>query len=251
MTLSVIVNGANGKMGTLACQLFETSDEFSLVAALGREDALAEAILRTKADIVVDLTNAQSVYQNALTIIEHGAHPVIGTSGLRDDEIATLTQRCVAKKCGGIIVPNFSLAAVLMMRFSAMAAAFFPEAEIIEIHHQQKQDSPSGTAMKTAEMIAKARTMSRNILPSREVVPGTRGGVYHDVPLHALRLPGVLAKQEVIFGGQGETLTLSHNTLSRECFMPGLRLACLRVVTLNTLYYGLEHIIPTAEDSND
>lgn len=243
MKISVIVNGANGKMGALACKTIQEHPDFLLVASLGRHDQLDEAIADTNASIVVDLTRADCVYENALTIIQNGAHPVIGTSGLIDNQIKILRQLCAEKNLGGIIVPNFSIAAVLMMRFAADAARLLPEVEIIEAHHQQKLDAPSGTAMKTAEMIAAARQGKKNQLMLKELLPGARGATYHDINIHSLRLPGVLARQQVIFGNMGETLTITHDSIDRSSFMPGLVLACQRVQQLDTLYYGLEHLI--------
>lgn len=245
MSTRVIVNGARGKMGVLACEALEANPDFELVARLGREDDLARTIGDTQATIVVDLTRADCVYANSLIIINSGAHPVIGSSGLKDAEIDHLNLLCQKKCLGGIIAPNFSIAACLMMRFSAEAAAFFPEVEIIEAHHQQKLDAPSGTALKTAEMIAHARKASKNELPLRELIPGARGASHHQVNIHSLRLPGILARQQVIFGSLGETLTISHDSMDRASFMPGVILACQRVLTLDRLYYGLEHVLFT------
>lgn len=243
MPSRVIVNGAQGKMGSLACLTLANHPDFKLVASLGRSDDLRKAIVETEADIVVDLTRADSVFANTLVIIEGGAHPVIGTSGLVDGQIEELQALCRKKKLGGIIVPNFSIAALLMMRFSAQAARFFPEVEIVETHHQQKLDAPSGTALKTAEMIAKARTTAKNELALHELIPGARGCSHQNVNIHSLRLPGVIARQQVIFGGPGETLTISHDSMDRVSFMPGLVLACQEVPHLDSLYYGLEHLL--------
>ena len=162
---------------------------------------------------------------------------------LFSEEIHTLQQACEQKQLGGIIVPNFSIGAILMMRFAAEAAKFLPEAEIIETHHQQKLDAPSGTAMKTAEMIAAARQNAKQDLLLKELVPGARGGSHHNVNIHSLRLPGVLARQQVIFGNLGETLSITHDSIDRACFMPGIILACQQVQTINNLYYGLEHFL--------
>ena len=243
MKIRVIVNGARGKMGSLACETIGKHPSFELVAGLGRSDDLQTAIKETKAQIVVELTRADCVYANSLAIINHNAHPVIGTSGLLPLQIQKLQRLCVEKKLGGIIVPNFSIAAVLMMRFAAVAARFFPEVEIIEAHHQQKLDAPSGTALKTAEMIAEGRANKKNELPLKELVSGARGASYHDVNIHSLRLPGVLARQQVIFGHVGETLTIAHDSIDRSSFMPGLILACERVQQLNTLLYGLDPLL--------
>lgn len=239
----VIVNGAKGKMGLLACETLNNHDEFELVAQLGKEDNLAQAIENTKAQIVVDLTRADCIYQNAFTIINHGAHPVIGTSGLLTDQIKELTTLCESQRLGGIIVPNFSISAVLMMIFAAKAAEYLPEVEIIEAHHQQKLDAPSGTALKTAEMIATARKKPKNKLNLKELIPGARGGSHHDVTIHSLRLPGIIARQQVIFGSIGETLTITDDCIDRRCFMPGIILACQKVLGLTTLLYGLEHLL--------
>lgn len=239
----VIVNGANGKMGTLACKTLQEHSDFQLVASLSRHDDLHAAIASTHAQIVIDLTNADCVYQNSLTIINQGAHPVIGSSGLLEEQIQMLRQLCEEKKLGGVIAPNFSISALLMMRFAADAARLLPEVEIIEAHHQQKLDAPSGTAIKTAEVIANARRMPKATLPLKELLPGARGATHHDVNIHSLRLPGILARQQIIFGNVGETLSITHDTIDRSSFMPGLVLACQHVSQLNTLYYGLEHLL--------
>jgi 4-hydroxy-tetrahydrodipicolinate reductase len=243
MNTPVIVNGANGKMGLMACKTIEDHPDFQLVARLGREDDLGAMIAKTNASIVIDLSRADCVYENTLTIINNNAHPVIGTSGLLDEQITSLQQLSLEKKLGGIIVPNFSISAVLMMQFAAHAAKFLPEVEIIEAHHQQKLDAPSGTAIKTAEMIANARKDPKNELPIKEIIKHARGAEYLDVNIHSIRLPGFLASQQVVFGSQGETLTITHNSIDRSAFMPGLLLACRCVSTLDTLYYGLEKLI--------
>lgn len=243
MSIRVIVNGANGKMGSLASETLNNHSEFELVAKLGRHDDLAQVINETKAQIVVDLTRADSVYSNCLTIMKQGARPVIGTSGLLPKQIEELTKFCEKSDLGGIIVPNFSISAVLMMLFAAKAAEYFSEVEIIETHHQQKLDAPSGTALKTAEMIAAARKNPKNKLKLKELIPGARGGTHCDINIHSVRLPGVLARQQVIFGNTGETLSITDDSRDRSCFMPGVLLACEKVLTLDTLVYGLEHLL--------
>lgn len=243
MLTRVIVNGAKGKMGSLACETLKNHQEFDLVAKLGKEDNLAEAINDTQAQIVVDLTRADCVYQNCMTIINHKAHPVIGSSGLLPDQIKELAALCEHHRIGGIIAPNFSISAVLMMIFAAKAAEYFSEVEIIEAHHQQKLDAPSGTALKTAEMIAAARKTPKNKLDLKELIPGARGGSHCDVNIHSLRIPGVVARQQVIFGSIGETLTITDDCIDRRSFMPGIILSCQKVSGLTTLLYGLEHIL--------
>lgn len=247
MTIPVIVNGAQGKMGAIATKTLTEHPDFSLVATLGRKDNLSETINKTGAKIVVDLTNALSVYENTLTIINSNAHPVIGTSGLMENQIVQLQTLSSNKKLGGIIVPNFSIGAILMMQFACKAAQLLPNVEIIEAHHQQKVDAPSGTAIKTAEMIANAKK-TKNITndtnhPNHELIKNARGANYQNIPIHSIRLPGFLAHQQVIFGNIGETLTITHNSIDRNCFMPGLILACQTVSKLDKLIYGLENII--------
>ena len=243
MTIRVAVNGANGKMGHIACEAIEKHPFFELIARLGRHDNLEQMLSELKPDIVIELTQADCVYKNSLAIIKGNANPVIGASGLLPEQIELLQDLCREKKLGGIIVPNFSLAAVLMMRFAAMAAALFTEVEIIEAHHQQKLDAPSGTALKTAEMIAEARVGQKNKLPLNLLLEGARGAIHEEVPIHSLRLPGVLARQQVIFGSPGETLTITHDSIDRSSFMPGLILACEGVKKIQTLVYGLEHFL--------
>lgn len=243
MSISVVINGANGKMGAMACATLENHPKFDLVAKLTRADDLAKSLQELKPKIVVDLTTAESVYANTLTIMQHDAHPVIGTSGLVDKQVHELTILAENKQLGGIIVPNFSIGAVLMMQFAKAAAKFMPEVEIIEAHHQQKLDAPSGTALKTAEMIAAARTTSKNQLETRDVVANARGAEYQETNIHSIRLPGFLASQQVIFGNTGETLTISHNSIDRSAFMPGLILACQAVTQQSTLIYGLDNLI--------
>lgn len=243
MSIRVIVNGAQGKMGLLACETLQQHPDFELVGQLSRHDNLRAAIAAARADVVVDLTRADCAYDNSLAIIDSGAHPVIGTSGLLPAQMTELTRLCAEKKLGGIIVPNFSIGAVLMMQFAAAAARFLPDVEIIESHHQHKFDAPSGTAMKTAELIAAARKNEAEIHPEHELLTGARGGTHHGIHVHSLRLPGVVAKQEVIFGSTGETLTLSHNSIDRISFMPGIVLCCQKVSSLQGLYYGMEHLL--------
>ncbi|CAM2841384.1 4-hydroxy-tetrahydrodipicolinate reductase [Legionella worsleiensis] len=243
MSIRIIVNGAQGKMGSLACETLANHPDFELVAQLTKQDNLAEAITKNSAQIVVDLTRADCVYNNTQTIIQNGACPVIGTSGLITEQIHELTNACESRQLGGIIVPNFSIGAVLMMSFAAKASEYLSEVEIIETHHQNKLDAPSGTALKTAEMIASARKNKKNTLVLKELIPGARGGTYQDINIHSLRLPGVLARQEVLFGNLGETLSITHDSIDRRCFMPGVILACQKVLGLNTLIYGLEHVL--------
>lgn len=243
MSIRIVVNGAKGKMGTLACETLKKHPHFQVVGELTRGDSLAEALKTLNPQVVLELTNAESVFENSLTIIQQSIHPVIGATGLNPEQIKTLTTLSQEKHLGGLIVPNFSISALLMMQFAATAAKYFPEVEIIEAHHQQKLDAPSGTAIKTADMIANARKEKKNTLTMKSCLPGARGATYQDINIHSIRLPGILARQQVIFGNMGETLSITHDSIDRQSFMPGVILACQRVLELKTLAYGLEHVL--------
>jgi len=244
MTIRVLVNGAQGKMGQAVIQAIKLDASLSLVGQTGRSHLLAAEIRNTKAHVVVDFTQADVAMKNALTIIESGAHPVIGTSGLIHQDVKELQQRCKDLTLGGIVAPNFSLGAVLMMKHAQEIVKYFPAVEIIELHHAGKLDSPSGTAVRTAEMLQAARTTTpERPTNTRETLPHARGANYCDIPIHSVRLPGMVANQQIIFGGVGETLTLRHDTIDRQCFMPGVILACKKVITLKELVYGLENML--------
>ena len=196
------------------------------------------------ARVVVDFTHPGCALANAEAIIGAGAHPVIGTTGFSPEQIVTLQQQCEALGLGGLIAPNFAIGAVLMMRFAAEAARHLPHVEIIELHHDAKAEAPSGTAIKTAELIAAARPQAPTPkVQSRERSPGALGARGYPVPIHSVRLPGHVAHQEVILGGLGESLRIRHDSISRESFMPGVVLAIKRVPTLKQLFYGLEHLL--------
>jgi len=242
MTIRVLINGAGGKMGQAAVKAISDDAALALVGQTGRHDNLAAEIKASKAQVVVDLTNAEAVWKNAEIIIKAGAHPVIGTSGLLKEQVQKLQDQCTQLKLGGIIAPNFSLGAVLMMKHAQEMAKYFPQVEIIEMHHDDKLDSPSGTAVRTAEMLATTRNPVAK-KSNKEVVPGARGAFYQDIHIHSIRLPGLVAHQQIIFGGTGETLTLRHDSIDRLCFMPGIILSCKKVIELSTLVYGLESIL--------
>ena len=196
-----------------------------------------------KPDVVVDFTLASSGFNNTQIILNNGACPVVGTSGFVEEQVEQLQQLSRDKKLGGLIAPNFSVGAVLMMKFAAEAAKYLPDAEVIEAHSPQKEESPSGTGIRTAEMIGTARTKAAMATSDKELVEGARGATVADVPLHSIRLPGVIAQQTVFFGGLSETLKIEHNSQHRESFMPGVCLACKKVVEHEELVYGLEHLM--------
>jgi 4-hydroxy-tetrahydrodipicolinate reductase len=243
MTIRVLINGAKGRMGLAAVNAVSDDNELTLCGTCSREDDLAAAIKASKADVVVDLTNADAVKNNLQIIIDANVHPVIGTSGLVMADILNFQQQCKTLKLGGILAPNFSLGAVLLMKHAREMAKYFSHVEIIEMHHDGKLDSPSGTAMRTAEMIAENFLPQTTSPRQRETIPGARGAAHHKIPIHAIRLPGLVAHQQVIFGGTGETLTLKHDSIDRIAFMPGIRLACKKVGALDGLYNGLEYIL--------
>lgn len=243
MSLKIIINGAFGRMGIMTATTIEKNPEFELVAKLAKDDDLYSSIQKTKANIVIDFTLASTVYENTKTIITAGAHPVIGTTGLTNEQIQECQSMCHDKKLGGIIAPNFSLGAVLMMKYASDAAKYMSQVEIIEFHHDGKEDAPSGTALRTAELIAKNLSNKTFLKAKKENIPGSRGANAHNIPIHAVRLSGFVASQQVIFGNTGETLKISHDTINRECFMPGIVLACQKVTQLKELIVGLENIL--------
>lgn len=246
MAIRIIVNGAHGKMGQPCVRAIEADPDLILAGEAGRQDDLARMIQKNQADVVVDLTNAESVLHNVETIIEAGARPVIGTTGLLKEQILLVQKKCRTLQRGGVIAPNFALGAVLMMKHAKEMARYFSSVEIIEMHHDRKIDSPSGTAIRTAELLSEtlAENPSNNpTLGLKETLKGARGACYEQIPIHAIRLPGLLAEQQIIFGGMGETLTLKHSAIDRSCFMPGIILACKKVMVLQELVYGLENIV--------
>jgi 4-hydroxy-tetrahydrodipicolinate reductase len=245
MAINIIVNGHKGKMGQEAVRAIEAAPDLHLVGTADAGDDIVALIKAKKAQVVLDFTRADAVYNNSKLIISAGAHPVIGTTGLTVEHIQELKIACNAKKLGGLIIPNFSIGAVLMMKYAQDAARYFSDVEIIELHHNQKQDSPSGTAMRTAAMIAENRNTKNKAseIETKEIIPGARGALAYDIPIHSVRLSGLVAHQEVIFGGEGETLILRHDSIHRQSFMPGVCLACKKVVELDNLLEGLESIL--------
>lgn len=240
----VAVFGARGKMGAEVCRAVEAADGLELVAALdvGDDHAAAEA-----ADVVVDFTHPESVMANLAWCIEHGIHAVVGTTGFTEERLATLrTQLAQAPNVGILIAPNFSIGAVLMMHFAERAAVFYASAEIIELHHAGKADAPSGTGAATAERIAAARTKAGLPAPpdaTVQEVAGARGADIHGIRTHSVRLRGLVAHQEVLFGDEGETLTIRHDSLHRSSFMPGVIAGVRAVSSRPGLTVGIESIL--------
>ncbi len=226
----VAVAGAFGRMGAITCVTLNETQEFNCVAQWGRNDDLSLGIQSSKPDVVVDFTLPDCVFDNALTYVECGVPFVIGASGLTAVQIQQLAQSCKQKKCGALVVPNFSIAAVLMMRFSQLAVKHFPNVEIVECHHDKKVDAPSGTARHTAELLMS--TQGRDATREES-----------DIPIHSVRLPSLFAHQAVVFQGVGEQLTIKHDAYDRSSMMPGVLLACRRVAGLNGLHVGLESVL--------
>ncbi|MCZ1007187.1 4-hydroxy-tetrahydrodipicolinate reductase [Streptomyces lydicus] len=244
--LRVAVLGAQGRIGSEAVRAVEAADDMELVAGLGRGDKL-ETLVEAGAQVVVELTNPGAVMGNLDFCVRHGIHAVVGTTGWTDERLAQLRTSLAASPGAGVLIaPNFSIGAVLTMRFAQQAARFFESAEIVELHHPKKADAPSGTAARTAHLIAEAREEA-GCAPQPDAtttaLDGARGADVDGIPVHSVRLRGLLAHQEVLLGGEGETLTIRHDSLHHSSFMPGILLGVRRVVTTPGLTVGLENFL--------
>jgi 4-hydroxy-tetrahydrodipicolinate reductase len=234
-------------MGSAACAAVEAADDLELVARLGSSDPL-RALTDAKVEVAVDLTRPDAVMANLRFCVEHGIHAVVGTSGFADERLATLRDWLAdAPGVGVLVAPNFAVGAVLMMRFAEQAARFFESVEIVELHHPDKADAPSGTARRTAEVVAAARRdAGLGPMPdaTASALDGARGARVEGVPVHSVRARGLVAHQEVILGTTGETLTIRHDSYDRESFMPGVLLAIRKVDSLeHSPTVGLEHLL--------
>ena len=244
--IKVGVLGARGRMGAEVVAAVEAAADCQLVAALDLGDSL-DQLASSGAQVVVDFTTPDSVMANLEFLITHKIHAVIGTTGFDDTRLAKLKSLSSAHpEVGVLIAPNFAIGAVLMMEFAAKAAKYFESAEIIELHHPNKVDAPSGTASRTAELIAAARKEAK--LPAMPdatstSLDGARGALVGDVPVHSVRLRGLVAHQEVLFGGLGETLSIRHDSLDRAGFMPGVLLGIRSVISRPGVTFGLEHFM--------
>jgi 4-hydroxy-tetrahydrodipicolinate reductase len=239
--VNVGVLGAKGRMGGEVCRAVEAADDLTLVAAV---DAGDDREPLRAAEVVVDFTAPSVVMDNLKWCIEAGLHCVVGTTGFTDERLAELTSWLSAAPGVGVLVaPNFGIAAVLMMRFAAQAAPYFDSVEIVELHHPNKVDAPSGTARRTAELISQAREGKPSPDATTQELDGARGAEVSGVRVHAVRLAGLVAHQEVLLGGDGETLTLRHDSLSRESFMPGVLLAVRGVGERPGLTVGIDGLL--------
>jgi 4-hydroxy-tetrahydrodipicolinate reductase len=241
--IKVGVLGARGRMGSEVVKAVTESKDCELVASLDQGDSL-EALVTAGAQVVVDFTTPDVVMGNLEFLIKNNIHAVVGTTGFSDDRLAQLNDWLAANpKAGVLIAPNFAIGAVLMMEFAEKAAKFFESAEIIELHHPNKVDAPSGTAARTASLISDARKKANlPAMPDATTtsLDGARGANVGDVPVHSVRLRGLIAHQEVLFGGLGETLTIRHDSLDRAGFMPGVLLGVRQVSSHPGLTVGLE-----------
>ena len=255
MTIKVIIAGFKGKMGSTAVQMVKDDQELELAALLdpfaAEEEVDGVPVFQSKEDLVgfeadvwVDFTTPKFAYENTRFALENGFAPVVGTTGFSPEEIQELTSLSEEKKLGGLIAPNFAIGAILLMQFATQAAKYFPHLEIIELHHDKKKDAPSGTAVKTAELVSQVRTsLQQGAADEEELITGARGAAFDGFRIHSVRLPGLVAHQEVIFGAQGEGLTIRHDSYDRISFMSGVNLGIKEVVEREKLVYGLEHLL--------
>jgi len=261
--IRVAVSGAMGRMGREVCRTVLATEGLQLVDAfdsLGKGEDMGiflgmggtginvrqltpQTLGENTPHVMVDFTTPLAVMQNITVALQGGVRPVVGTTGITEVDLAMIGELVQKSGIGAFVAPNFALGAVLLMKFAATAARYFPQVEIIELHHDQKIDAPSGTALKTAQMIAASRLQQTVQREELLKLPGVRGGVQDGVHIHSVRLSGLVAHQEVIFGGQGQTLTLRHDSYDRSSFMPGVILAVKKVMTMQELVYGLENVL--------
>jgi len=269
--IPVVVNGAGGKMGREVIKAVSASPDMMLVGAVDRnpnyrgqdvgelagcgaleipvlddlQSVLVLATQETVQGVMVDFTHPDGVYENVRSSIAYGVRPVVGTTGLSDEQMQDLADFAEKASTGCLIVPNFSIGMVLLQQAVLQAAQYFDHLEIIELHHNQKADAPSGTALKTAAMLSElGKTYNPSQVKETETIRGARGGIVgENINVHSIRLPGLIAHQEVIFGAKGEIYSLRHDTSDRSCYMAGVLLAIRKVTQLKSLVYGLEKIL--------
>lgn len=256
----VLVAGINGAMGQYATKMINDLDGFEVTAGLGlgikdgdqaKYNVAADtklygsldAIDEDVADIWLDFTAPAAVFPDVKYALSHGMRPVVGTTGLTDDQEADLKKLAQQNGLGGLIAPNFGMSAVLLMKFAKEAAKYFPDVEIIEMHHEDKKDAPSGTALSTAKLVAENREPHQTAPDTIETLADVRGGDYQGIKIHSVRLPGYVAHEQVLFGGKGEALTIRQDSFDRSSFMSGVKVALQKVDTLDELVVGLENIL--------
>ena len=271
LPIPVIVNGAGGKMGREVIKAVAASPDMTLLGAIDhnpayleqdagtlagidplevpimndREGLLAMAAQEKQPGVMVDFTHPDSVYENIRAAIAYGVRPVVGTTGLNPTQIQELAEFSDKASLGCLLIPNFSIGMVLLQQAAIAASRYFDHVEIIELHHNQKADAPSGTAVQTAQLLAElGKTYNVPLVTETEKLTGARGAQAEEgIRIHSVRLPGLIAHQEVIFGAPGQIYTLRHDTSDRSCYMPGVLLAIRKVVQLKTFVYGLEKIL--------
>lgn len=262
--IRIVIAGPRGRMGKEAVQLVIETENFELAAVIDRKNEgkllsdiegfagvdvpifsnPEECFQHANADVLIDLTTPERGYIHTKTALENNIRPVVGTTGFTSEQLDELKALSEQKGLGCIIAPNFAIGAILMMKFSEMAAKYFEDVEIIELHHDQKLDAPSGTAIKTAELIANNREMKKQGHENeKETIPGARGADFDGMRIHSVRLPGLIAHQQVLFGAGGQTLTIRHDSYNRASFMSGVKVSVETVMGLDTLVYGLESIL--------
>ena len=247
MAVRVGVIGASGRMGSETCRAVDGDDDLQLVAKVTSRDPL-EVLVENGAEVAVDFTTPEAVKANVEFCIDRGIHAVVGTTGLAETDLDDLARRAAGRDARVLVAPNFAIGAVLMMRFAAEAAPYFDAAEIVERHHERKADAPSGTALRTAQLMNEARQETWRAPEARpESLAGSRGGDASGVRVHSIRMPGSVAHQEVVLGSAGQTLTIRHDSIDRGSFMPGVLLAIKRVGGLEGVTVGLEHALDRPE----
>jgi 4-hydroxy-tetrahydrodipicolinate reductase len=242
--LRIAVIGARGKLGSFACELVGRTPGLELVASFGQSDDWRGELAHSRAAVALESTRAGFGFDHGVALLERGVRPLIATSGVTPEQSDELDRRARQLSLGGIVVPNFSIGALLLQRFCEQAARWFDGAEIFEMHHVRKADAPSGTAAETARRIAAARRAG-GLPPFKPATPGfsARGAIRDGVPVHSVRLAGLYAHEEVLFGATGESLTLRHDMSGPEAFAPGLLLALRHAATASGVAHGLEHAL--------
>lgn len=256
--IKVLVNGALGRMGSEVVKKVTAENDLTIAAVVDIKPGtitvdenvyqvttdLVAVIKETKPDVVVDFTRPDVVMDNLRKVLALGVRAVVGTTGFSDADLQEVDSLAKANNTALLIAPNFALGAVVMMKLACEAAKYFPHVEIIEKHHDKKLDAPSGTAIITAQKISEVRaSMQQGNPDEKETMPGARGADYEGMKIHSVRLPGYVASQEVIFGGQGEVLRISTEPINRECYMPGVALGCRKIMDKQGLVYGLDKLL--------
>lgn len=263
--IRVGVCGASGRMGQeviravleapemevkAAIDIVSIGEDIGKIAGIGEigvkiENNLEDILSRKDIDVIVDFTIPNSIFENAKKMLKTGVRPVIGTTGLSLEQLKELENLSKENNTGCFIAPNFTTGAVLMMMFAREAAKYFDNAEIIELHHNKKKDAPSGTAIKTAEMMAQSNPdLTKGNVEEIELIKGSRGGVSaSNIHIHSVRMPGYIASQEVIFGSSGQVFKIRHDSMDRTCYMPGVLMSIKHVAKNNDFVYGLENIL--------